>query len=67
MIKALATKYNIWYGATIVRGCKTNWSKSLSDEKIINALKYQHIIESLLYIAQMRRPDILFIVTTLAK
>jgi hypothetical protein len=67
MIKALATKYNISYGATTVIGSGADLSKPLPDEKIIDASKYQQIIGSLLYIAQMTRPDILFVVTTLAK
>jgi hypothetical protein len=67
MIKALATKYNISYGATIVIGSGANLSQPLLDEKIIDTSKYQQIIGSLLYIAQMTRPDILFAVTSPAK
>jgi hypothetical protein len=67
MIKALATKYNISYSATIVVGSGADLSKPLPDEKIIDTSKYQQIIGTLLYIAQMTRPDILFAVTTLAK
>jgi hypothetical protein len=67
MIKVLATKYNVSYGATTVIVSGPDLSQPLPDEKIIDASKYQQIIRSLLYIAKMTRPDILFAVTTLAK
>jgi hypothetical protein len=67
IIKLLATKYNISYGATTVIDSRADLSKPLPDEKIIDTSKYQQIIGSLLYIAQIIRLDILFAVTTLAK
>jgi hypothetical protein len=41
MIKALATKYNISYSATIIIGSGADVSKYLPDENIIKASKYQ--------------------------
>jgi hypothetical protein len=67
MIKVLATKYSVSYGAIKVIVSGAGLSQPLPDEKIIDASKYEQIIGSLLYIAQMTRPDILFAVKTLAK
>jgi hypothetical protein len=41
MIKALATKSNISYGAIIVIGSGADLSKPLSNKKMIDAYKYK--------------------------
>jgi hypothetical protein len=67
IIKLLATKYNISYSAIILIGSEANLSKHLLDKSINNTSKYQQIIGSLLYIAQIIKLEILFAIITLAK
>lgn len=66
-IEALCDAHNITFGATTPLQPDCDTSEATDQDELIDRTTYQRLIGSLLYISQMTRPDIMHVVSVLAR